>query len=289
VGKGCKKAKKSKSKSKSKTLPRPPPPSLRTPKKSKSKSKSKTLPRPPPPSLRTPSPKILGQQVLQFFNHPEAEITELGSCLQDIIVEDYLARGAYGAVYAVRYKGKDCVMKIVVEESVKLSGIRGIRKHPMSDAQNEADTLRKASDLGIGPKLYDFRICKVKIPYVFGEEKIRIGIFILERLVMTLGSYYTLLFEELEKLKERNDSNFEKKLSKANSEVRAINEKIKQDCYIAQKNGLGIYDMHPENIMFTKDRIPIISDWGMTGGYEGDCDKYFERNIKEWNDALYIL
>jgi tRNA A-37 threonylcarbamoyl transferase component Bud32 len=231
---------------------------------------------------KTPTPKVLEQQIIEFFDHPKAQITEMGSCLQDIIVENYLARGAYGAVYAIRYKGKECVMKVVVEKPVKLSGIRNIRGHQMKYAKEEADTLKKASKLGIGPTLYDFRICEVKIPYVFGDKKIKIGIFILERLEMTLYDYYEALIQKLQKIKERKK--FEREMAKADKQIQSINEKIQQDCYLAQKNGLGILDMHTGNIMINKSGVPIISDWGIAGsGGKEDCVKYFNRNNKEWN------
>ena len=45
--------------------------------------------------------------------------------------------------------------------------------------------------------------------------------------------------------------------------------------------------MHTENIMITKDNVPIISDWGVAGqGNEADCEMYFDLNIMEWHNMV---
>ena len=194
----------------------------------------------------------------------------MGSCLQDIIVDQYLTKGSYGAVYAVRYKGKECVMKLVVNRDIldKETSEYLLDKTRIGDAVKEADNLRKASELKIGPKFYDFRICKVKLPYYFDYEEVQIGIFILEKLDFTLKEYFERI-EKKNKSKEILNETYKQHLGF----VDEISLKIENDCLLAKKNKLYITDIHSGNIMF-RGNTPIISDWGITiSDYDDDCER----------------
>jgi hypothetical protein len=208
------------------------------------------------------------------LHHDEAKFTDLGKCLQDVIVDRYLTKGASGAVYKVRYKGEECVMKIVINKDTEY-----LRTTNMISIKEEADALRKASELKIGPKFYDFRICKVKLPYFFKDKEITIGIFILERLDSSLQQYFNEIFFEIE-----SSENSQQLYEKYRKILDKIILKIEEDCLIAKRNELYVTDIHPGNIMFRGD-TPIIADWGIiNNSYGGDCEKIKGKLLARFND-----
>jgi serine/threonine protein kinase len=236
--------------------------------------------------LKTPSPKHLGQagsNVLQYLDQKNVYFEDLGDCLQDVVVENYLANGAFGVVYAVKYKGKECAMKVVSEKNIDY-----INYTDMKEAEKEAESLKKASDLGIGPKLYEFRICAVKMPAKFKDKKFYIGVFILEKLDKTL---LELMKETIDELKTKNISKERKLVEIDNFKVYLENvaDKIIKDCKKAHENKLYIDDLHPGNIMIRKDGSPIISDWGIldrSGRAELICNDVKKEILHVYNWAL---
>jgi hypothetical protein len=266
VGKGCKKAS-------TRSSPPPPPPI------------ESDIPPPPPDSFLSPQ---LGADIIKFLDNENIQFENLGSCLKDIVIDKYLARGSYGSVYAIRYKGQERVMKIVVSKAIPG---QKIRKTKMTDATLEAKVLRKASKLNVGPKLYDFRICNVTLPYYFKDAKIKIGVFILEKLDYTLNDYLKDMAKHLNEVGE--DEKY-KLYSQYESNVRKIAKKIEKDCLIAKEDGLHIFDIHGGNIMF-RGNTPIINDWGMTTKeYIGECDQIefiflvsFQKFVEDYAKGKY--
>jgi hypothetical protein len=193
-----------------------------------------------------------------------------------------LARGAFGMVYAVKYKGKECAMKVVSEKRDETFAT------DMKEAEKEAETLKKASDLGIGPKLYEFRICAVTMPAKFQDEKFYIGVFILEKLDKTLASFIEDHAKELNNKKLSKKKRLAK-IDKSINYLENVADKIIKDCRKAHKNNLYIDDLHIGNIMIKKDGSPIISDWGFLShkAFDNNCTNVKENILDEYKWALY--
>jgi tRNA A-37 threonylcarbamoyl transferase component Bud32 len=222
--------------------------------------------------------------ILNFGNSKVLKFEELGDCLQDIIVNQYLNKGGSGIVYSVRYKGEECIMKIV--SSLDL-GFGRITRTSMDDAENEAEALENAWNLGIGPKFYDFRVCKIKMPVKFGDKKIKIGIFILEKLDKTLGTLLKEYEYDIAFFYQKGDMNVVKDLFKQQfSNLQSIVNKIEEDCYLAHDNDIYISDLNEDNIMFRYDGTPIIADWGVTNGSINDCEEFGNEILNNYRDLV---
>ena len=221
-------------------------------------------------SKEYPSPirisKIHIKDELQWDGHPTLKLTEMSKCLQDIIVYKYLSHGAYGVVYKVKYKGKDCAMKLSIIDENPIEPTR--RKNTLQQLEKEYELFKKVSDLGIAPKVYLFKTCNVKMPKKFKNKEIKISIMIIELMDITLEDYMKKLSESLEKylinpLKFKSFKKFEDKVSRIIKKLTKIDDKIKSDSLRSIRElGVNNRDTHSENIMLKKG-IPYITDWGL--------------------------
>jgi hypothetical protein len=263
------------------------------------------------------------RDALQYLNHPEAEFVGIAPCLQGVTVRQYLAKGAYGAVYLVDYKGEECVMKIVVGRAVirksnskskKGSPTRyNLRETKFTEFANEVEQLKQAGKLGIAPQLIHHTTCFVQLPRYWGNQTVQIGIMFIERLHRTLYS----LFEEywrtldgLAKIVETYDADYNEAVKSAHTgtapalkkwldaakreynkryaqyrnHIQEIEKQVVKHCETARAKKLYILDVHSGNVMLDNKGKVFISDWGITW----DKDEYGCLAIdllKEWDEG----
>ena len=212
-----------------------------------------------------PSFKIKDE--LQWNGHPTLKLTEMTKCLQDIIVDKYLSHGAYGVVYKVDYKGKECAMKLSIIDKKPIKPTR--RENTLKNLEKEYELYKKVSDLGIAPKVYLFKTCDVKMPNKFKNKVIKIAIMIIELMDITLKDYMKNLTMDLNKylvnpLKFESFKEFEEKISEILENLADIDNKIKYDALLfIKKFNINNRDIHTENVMLKKG-VPYITDWGLT-------------------------
>ena len=245
----------------------------RSPYRQRSRSRS-----PSPKTGRTPvynpnSPIYYMDTTLNWNGHPTLKLTEMYGCLYDIIVDEYLSHGSYGLVYKVKYKGKECAMKVFLldEEPVEPAS----RKNTLKNIKGEYMLMEKLSKARIAPEVYLFKTCSVKMPEKYGDKTIQIGIIISDLMRITLGNYIFELIEELNKMLSSSDMNslddiarFLNKFDKDVNSIQVMDEKIIHDSLIAMKKfGINNYDINRNNVMLDKNNVLYITDWGLTRPY----------------------
>jgi hypothetical protein len=243
------------------------------------------------------------RDALRYLSHPDAEFLGVAPCLEGITVREYLAKGAFGAVYVVDYQGQECVMKIVVGRNVtqRTPYSKRSQKHYNlhQTAQHEFETevarLQRVSDLGIGPKLMESRSCVVVLPHYWQEQSVWIGIVLMERLERTLYSLMQEYWAHLENLRAQigvlssstKKRHYNQTYRRYDAHIRAIALSVAQSCAVARAHGLFNNDLHLNNIMLRRtvdnQLLPVISDWGIvSSSYKAQCEKVQENIVRWW-------
>jgi hypothetical protein len=226
--------------------------------KAKSPSKLPSIPLKRKKIIKKTSPEEIKESDILWHGMPEFKLKELSPCMRNIIIDKYLSRGAFGSVYRVKYKSKKCAMKIVFLDNVAPNSSLVSCK----DFITEVSTLQKVSDLGVGPKIYEFNACYVKMENPFGNKILTIGFVIMELFKETISDY-------IEKVAKKIAKTSDKKLYYDNVKfLKYVEQKILKDNNLAARQiGAFNIDIHAGNIMLNFDDEPFITDWGFTASY----------------------
>ena len=241
---------------------------------------------------------LINGDELRWDGIPNFRLTEMSTCLQNIIVESYLTGGAYGLVYKVKYENMNCVMKVIPILTKKELPIKPLiftsTLEMVEQELNTLDTLNNYySNQIIAPKIYLSKICNVKFPKVYGSQKIKIVIIIMELLKNTLFEYNIQNLKILKNYILDNDSkNFIKTADNLFQIYKYTDLKIKLDLMRGLILGIHNIDVHSSNVMFNFNDEPLISDWGLIRIVDSS-DKLSIKNILrkdtfEFTEYLFI-
>ena len=208
----------------------------------------------------TPPIYTIGKDELQWDGHPTIKLTQMSPCLQDIIVNKYVASGQYGLVYRVKYKNMDCALKIIPINRV-FEPVQAVSK--FSDTEKEYNYLNVINEQypnqNVAPQVYLYKTCKVKLD----NKKINIAIIIMELLDITLDEYVHIKLNDLFNIQFESTSQWKMLLDEIINNFVNIDDKIKQDLVKCAKINILNEDTHQKNIMFNFNGVPMISDWGL--------------------------
>ena len=153
---------------------------------------------------------------------------------------EYLAKGQFGTVYKLTYKGKEYAIKKISKDKIDYNEDEDKREYLKNALQREKDILKKMSEFENSVKYYDF--------FIEGEDYI----FVLEYCETDLSKI----------LKAKGNL--------TSSEILYIMEGLNKPLKYMQKNGILHRDIKPENILIKyvdsskTNYIPKIGDYGIS-------------------------
>ena len=163
-------------------------------------------------------------------------------CLKDgFKIIRKLGNGEYGLVHLVEKNKKKYAMKKI---NIAYNNWSTIGEQ-LKSIKNEIKVLKKISNLGISPKLYDYYLCK---------DKNQFSIY----LIMEYINGITL-----------------RKFLEENTLTKNIENKIKNVFDKLHNNGILHGDVHDENIMITEKKRVYIIDFGFSQTLKDFLDKKY--------------
>lgn len=217
-------------------------------------------------------------------------------CVKNIIIKNYLAHGAFGMVYSIKYDNKECVLKIIPirnedvsdEEDPKVDPLKSTTK--FKNFKKEIDLLKKLNKKNLIPKLYNYGICHVDYYYKNASKKLlKVGYIISEKYDITMRDYIKEMIEDSVIKINRNKTKKHDVLTNCFKKILKIEKTINTDLISACEIGILNEDVHSSNIMIKYDkkkqikRVKIV-DWGLA--YDGSC---FEREDSFDDDDIPLI